>query len=506
MLSDIQGHWANTAINLLVNKKTIKGYPDSTFRPNAPVNRAEFATLMCQIFTEAPNIKKAISYTDIPHNHWAKSNIEKATRQGFFAGYPDGKFQPQQPIPRVQALIVLSAHLQHRIPQNPEEILTQYFDDAVQIPPYAREKIAAGAIENLVVNYPHIRQLNPNQNATRGEIAAFLCQALRLKNAVSWEYVAYSNLLVIPPKFDHAEKFSEGLAKVRFNNQNHFINTDGDIVLTLDSESMVAGAFSDGMATVKIDGKAGYIDRQGTLVIPAKFSCDPVYDFSEGLALAKLHHKEKWGYINKAGDWQIPPQFDNGGSFSQGRAKVSIGSQWGYIDSQSNWIIEAKFSEAGSFSESVAKVKLNDQWGYIDLNGDWVIPPEFLMAENFSNGVAKVVKDEKNYIVDKSGNITLVLPNSLASLQFDDELAPWGTGERKVGNLIQPLRYGYVDTTGKIIIQPQFYHAETFSEGFAVVQLNGHYDGGSWGDASQGLPPEYFRIIRGGKYGYIAKP
>ncbi|XDE64950.1 S-layer homology domain-containing protein [Arthrospira platensis BEA 1257B] len=80
--------------------------------------------------------------------------MNKRLAEVFYVCYPDGTFRPQQPIPRVQALIVLAAHLQHRIPENPEEILTQYFDDAAAIPNYARERIAAGAIENLVVNYP----------------------------------------------------------------------------------------------------------------------------------------------------------------------------------------------------------------------------------------------------------------------------------------------------------------------------------------------------------------
>ncbi|MDT9200989.1 S-layer homology domain-containing protein [Limnospira sp. PMC 1042.18] len=154
MQSDIENNWGIQAINLLVNINIILGYPDSTFRPNAPVTRAEFATLMCRMFDDAPIIQEAIAYKDVADNYWAKSNIEHATRRGFLACYPDGTFRPQQPIPRVQALIVLAAHLQHRIPENPEEILTQYFDDAAAIPNYARERIAAGAIENLVVNYP----------------------------------------------------------------------------------------------------------------------------------------------------------------------------------------------------------------------------------------------------------------------------------------------------------------------------------------------------------------
>lgn len=276
-------------------------------------------------------------------------------------------------------------------------------------------------------------------------------------------------------------------------------------MITLASDMMSVGAFSEGMASVKIDSKSGYIDRDGRLAIPAKFSFNPVYDFAEGLALAKLYDQTKWRYINKSGDWQILPEFDGGGSFSQGLAQVRMGSEWGYIDREGNSIIEPKFSEAGQFSEGLAPVKFNHQWGYINGDGDWVIQPEFGRAENFSDGVAKVVKGDQYYLVDTSGNLTLIVPNWLGSLGFSEGLAPWGTGEGRVGNLIQLLRYGYVDATGKTIIQPQFYGAEPFSEGLAVVQLNGHYDGGSWGEASQGMPPEYFRIVRGGKYGYIAK-
>ncbi|MDT9313122.1 MULTISPECIES: WG repeat-containing protein [Limnospira] len=332
---------------------------------------------MCRMFDDAPIIQEAIVYKDVADNYWAKSNIEQATRRGFFAGYPDGTFRPQQPIPRVQALIVLAAHLQHRIPENPEEILTQYFDDAAAIPNYARERIAAGAIENLVVNYPEVRQLKPNQNATRGEIAAFLCQALRPRNVVSWEYIAYSNLFAITPQFDYAAKFSEGLANVIINGQNCFIDTEENIVITLASDIISVGTFSERMASVNMDDKSGYIDREGRLAIPAKFSLNPVYYFAEGLALAKLYDQTKWGYINKSGDWHIIAKFDGGGSFSQGRAKVRIGSEWGYIDREGNSIIEPKFSEAGEFAEGLAPVKLNHQWGYINRDGDWVIQPEF---------------------------------------------------------------------------------------------------------------------------------
>lgn len=102
---------------------------------------------MCKMFDDARIIQEAIAYKDVADNYWAKSNIEQATRRGFFAGYPDGTFRPQQPIPRVQALIVLAAHLQQRIPEDPAEILRQYFDDGAEIPNYAREKLRPGLLK-----------------------------------------------------------------------------------------------------------------------------------------------------------------------------------------------------------------------------------------------------------------------------------------------------------------------------------------------------------------------
>ncbi|HEY9669549.1 MAG TPA: S-layer homology domain-containing protein, partial [Coleofasciculaceae cyanobacterium] len=39
IFSDIQDHWAQTSISQLFLRGFISGYPDNTFRPNAPVTR-----------------------------------------------------------------------------------------------------------------------------------------------------------------------------------------------------------------------------------------------------------------------------------------------------------------------------------------------------------------------------------------------------------------------------------------------------------------------------------
>lgn len=60
----------------------------------------------------------------------------------------------------------------------PSKVVSNYYADAQQIPLYAVEPIANATQAGLVVNYPDRQILNPDQPATRAEIAAFIHQAL----------------------------------------------------------------------------------------------------------------------------------------------------------------------------------------------------------------------------------------------------------------------------------------------------------------------------------------
>ncbi|HLP90037.1 MAG TPA: DUF1565 domain-containing protein [Nostocaceae cyanobacterium] len=168
------GYWAKGYIEALAAQNIIAGFPDGTFRPNEPVTRAQFATIVTKAF--APSAKRGtITFRDVQSSFWAFTAIRSAYQGQFVSGYPDGTFKPQQQIPRVQALVALANGL--GLSTNDQSILG-IFTDAAQIPSYALGPVAAATAQRLVVNYPTAQQLDPNREATRAEIAAFVYQAL----------------------------------------------------------------------------------------------------------------------------------------------------------------------------------------------------------------------------------------------------------------------------------------------------------------------------------------
>jgi feruloyl esterase len=73
-LTDIAGHAASEDIALLVQKGVLKGYPDRTFRPDAPVTVAELLVVMSRVVDGFPaNAPENVAVD--PNYQWAKQAI-----------------------------------------------------------------------------------------------------------------------------------------------------------------------------------------------------------------------------------------------------------------------------------------------------------------------------------------------------------------------------------------------------------------------------------------------
>lgn len=175
--SDVStSYWARDFIQALASRDIIKGFPDGTFRPNEPVTRAQFAAMVRKAFNK-PDARPAINFVDVSSGYWAYSAIQDSYEMGFLTGYPGNIFNPEQNIPRAQALVALANGLNYTTTSSATTVL-QVYNDATAIPDYARSSIAAATEKRIVVNYPEVKFLNPNQVATRAEVAAFIYQAL----------------------------------------------------------------------------------------------------------------------------------------------------------------------------------------------------------------------------------------------------------------------------------------------------------------------------------------
>lgn len=177
------GYWAAPFIQALASRGIISGFPDGTFRPDAPVTRAQFAAMVNRAFNKAP-IRSAASFADVPSNYWARNAIQESYTTGFLSGYPGNVFSPEQNIPRAQVLVSLANGLNYTTNNSAANAL-QIYSDAEAIPSWAQNSVAAATEQGIVVNYPNADTLNPNRQATRADVAAFIYQALADAGQVS---------------------------------------------------------------------------------------------------------------------------------------------------------------------------------------------------------------------------------------------------------------------------------------------------------------------------------
>ena len=104
MFPDTPSAWYNKAINAVVQRGIMQGYPDGTFRPNSPITRAEF-TKMIAVIDNKPY--GTAPFADVI-GHWAERPIGAEYQAKRILGYPDGTFRPDAHITRCEAAVILN--------------------------------------------------------------------------------------------------------------------------------------------------------------------------------------------------------------------------------------------------------------------------------------------------------------------------------------------------------------------------------------------------------------
>ena len=103
--------WYNNAVSTMTRAGVINGYPDGSFKPNAPITRAELATIAVRFFEVQKSDKNIFSDTA---GHWAVAFINAAVENNLITGYPDGTFKPNQNIIRAEFITVVNRMIERK--------------------------------------------------------------------------------------------------------------------------------------------------------------------------------------------------------------------------------------------------------------------------------------------------------------------------------------------------------------------------------------------------------
>jgi len=158
---------------------------------------------------------------------------------------------------------------------------------------------------------------------------------------------------------------------------------------------------------------------------------------------------------------------------------VRTNNEYQYIDSEGKTIINPQFSVATLFREGLALVRnsgTTSKWGYILEDGKYVVMPTYIDASIFNEEIAWVVAENAApKAINKKGDELFSLPNAVSVRIFHEGMAAYSIRTE------EGIRWGFIDTKGNVIINPQFSEVGFFSDGKCPVRD----DNRKWGFISK---------------------
>jgi hypothetical protein len=229
----------------------------------------------------------------------------------------------------------------------------------------------------------------------------------------------------------------------------------------------------------------GYVSATGEVTIQPRKGIFVAQAPSRGRILFK-NEAELFGYLDCRGNEVIPPRFISAGPFKHDPSAVYLGTgsaevwegtaSMAYLSPDGSLLFPEEFRGVlpGDFTDAdLLPMRWKGREGFITRAGKWAIAPAFHCTSRFSEGLAQF-----GVLVDDPA-----ATNPPAWLH-------------QAGKML--LR-GFLDTGGKVVIEPVYHNAEDFSGGYALVRPKATLEPHFWIDRTgRRLSPDIFELGKPG--------
>ena len=163
--SDIDGHWAKTALEEFIKEGYLNGDGNGNYMPNGTMTRAQFSAIVNRILRYTDESADISKYKDVSASAWYRADLVKALAAAYLSGTSADTMSPEASITREQTFVILARIL--KLDTTDTSALDAYAD-AADVSDWAKGSVAA-LIKAGYVSGDDSKKINPKKALTRAE-------------------------------------------------------------------------------------------------------------------------------------------------------------------------------------------------------------------------------------------------------------------------------------------------------------------------------------------------
>lgn len=274
-----------------------------------------------------------------------------------------------------------------------------------------------------------------------------------------WGLARADGSWVIEPKFEQADRASDGLARVTVNGKVGFIDRTGAFVIAPVFDRAWSFKPDFGRTSAQRDGIFGVIDKTGSWIFQTNYQQIHLAEtFRRPETIFGWHFKnaDRWGLLKLDGGVLLDAEFDQivnhcadgrlvayknkewlyfqedgrplqppGGRLTDAACgaappyALKIGDKFGLVDASSNPLTPVQFDAVSWAGPNARNVKLDGKWGRIGRDGHWLLEPKFDYLSRDVDLLVASIDGKRGFM--RSDGSWLVEPKFEAARRRDQE-------------------------------------------------------------------------------------